>query len=135
VPAFHSSNTWEPPAPPPQSHICTYNKHTCLQAKVAGKASDFRIADYALDHLGDQPLLMLPTHGGKAANAQRRLYKSLSTGLPDDLKQKLVSLLAAEFSKKVGACLLMADGCWVVVSGGSVWIRGRHCCCYWWNNG
>ena len=45
---------------------------------------------------------MLPTHsGGKAGTAQRRLYKSLSSGLPDDLKQKLVSLLAAEFSKKV----------------------------------
>ena len=68
---------------------------------MAGKASDFRIADYALDRLGDQPMLMLPTHGGKAANAQRRLYKSLSSGLPEDLKQKLVSLLAAEFSKKV----------------------------------
>lgn len=48
-------------------------------------------------------MLMLPTHGGKAANAQRRLYKSLSQGLPEDLKQKLVSLLAAEFSKK-GKC-------------------------------
>jgi hypothetical protein len=68
---------------------------------VAGKASDSRIADYGLDHLGDAPLLMLPTHGGRAANAQRRLYRSLSSGLPEDLKQKLVSLLAAEFSKKV----------------------------------
>ena len=83
---------------------------------MAGKSSDFRIADYALDHLGDQPMLMLPTHGGKAATAQRRLYKSLSTGLPEDLKQKLVSLLAAEFSKKVragGAHCLGAAGKWL----------------------
>ena len=44
-----------------------------MQAKESGKASDFRIADYALDHLGDQPLLMLPTHsGGKAGTAQQR---------------------------------------------------------------
>lgn len=74
------------------------------QAKVSGKDSDSRIADYALDHLGDQAMLLLPTHGGKAAaTAQRRLYKSISqsAAVPDEVKQKLVSLLAAEFSKKV----------------------------------
>lgn len=50
-----------------------------MQARVAGKESDSRIADYALDHLGDQPMLLLPTHGGRAAaSAQRRLYKSIS---------------------------------------------------------
>ena len=42
-------------------------------------------------------MLIVPTHGGRT---QRRLYRSLSQGLPDDLTQKLASLLAAEFSKK-----------------------------------
>ena len=55
------------------------------------------MADYSLDHLGDLPLLMLPTQGGKAAGMANRLYRTLSTDVPDELKQKLVS---AEFSKK-----------------------------------
>lgn len=69
---------------------------------MSGKHSEFRISDYALDHLGDLPMLLLPTHGGKSASEKRRMMRSLSTELPDDLKQKLVSLLAAEYSKKVG---------------------------------
>ena len=121
------------------------------------------MSDYSLDHLGDLPLLMLPTQarrgrtqprrmpgpaalgfallpsmlqrractlltllrpapcpsaqGGKAANMQRRLYKTLSTELPDDLKQKLMSLLAAEFSKKVGVVPRGQEGCWRAVCG------------------
>jgi hypothetical protein len=89
------------------------------QAKVAGKHGDSRIADYALDHLGDQPLLLLPTHGGSAASEKRRLYRTLSTDLPDDLKQKLVSLLAAEYSKKVGRPVVGPEKCFVL--WGSTW--------------
>lgn len=63
---------------------------------MAGKESDSRIADYALDHLGDQPMLLLPTHGGKAsASAQRRLYKSISQvcdGCGGAIKSPVVAL-------------------------------------------
>ena len=65
-------------------------------------ASHSKVMDYSLDHLGDLPMMAVPTQGGKAAKMQRKLYRSLSTELPNDLKQKLVTLLAAEFSKKVG---------------------------------
>ena len=73
-----------------------------VQAKVAGRTTESRVADFSLDELGDAPMMMLPTHGETAAGGTaRRLYRTLSTDLPEELKKKLVSLLAAEFSKKV----------------------------------
>ena len=73
-----------------------------VQAKITGR-QESRVADYALDDLGEAPMMLLPTQDGerKEDKAAKRLYRTLSTDLPDDLKQKLVSLLAAEFSKKV----------------------------------
>lgn len=75
-----------------------------VQAKITGR-QESRVADYALDDLGEAPMMLLPTQDGerKEDKAAKRLYRTLSTDLPDDLKQKLVSLLAAEFSKKVSA--------------------------------
>ena len=58
---------------------------------------------YSLDHLGDQAMMLLPTHGSQGSRAQRSFYSELAPELHDELKQKLVSLLAAEFSKKVRA--------------------------------
>eukprot|EP00887_Chlorella_sp_A99_P007742 scaffold20.g7742.t1 len=60
-----------------------------VQAKVKG-ATHSKVQDYSLDHLGDLPMMAVPTQAGKAANMQRRLYRTLSSELPDDLKQKLV---------------------------------------------
>ncbi|KAL6785838.1 hypothetical protein ACKKBG_A00370 [Auxenochlorella protothecoides x Auxenochlorella symbiontica] len=82
-----------------------------VQARVVGRASESRTADYAPDQLGDAPVLMLPTHGGAAerASAEGRLSRTLSAEVPDVVKQKLVSLLAAEFSKKVYVSVY-ADG-------------------------
>ena len=73
-----------------------------VQAKITGR-QESRVADYALDDLGEAPMMLLPTQDGerKEDKTAKRLYRTLSTDLPDDLKQKLVSLLAAEFSKKV----------------------------------
>lgn len=82
-----------------------------VQAKVSGRSTESRVADFSLDTLGDTPMMMLPTHGepGAHGGTARRLYRTLSTDLPDELKKKLVSLLAAEFSKKVYVSVY-ADG-------------------------
>lgn len=76
-----------------------------VQAKIAGR-QESRVADYALDDLGNQPMLLLPTQDGerKEEKTAKRLYRTLSSDMPAELKQRLVSLLAAEFSKKV--CLI-----------------------------
>lgn len=79
-----------------------------VQAKFSGR-QESRVADYALDVLGDAATLLLPTQEEKDDQTAGRLYRSLSTDMPDELKQKLVSLLAAEFSKKVYATVY-ADG-------------------------
>ena len=80
-----------------------------VQARLAdGASAEARVADYALDALGDGALLSLPTHGGtggtgvsgRSGGLARRLERTLSTDMPDELKQRLVSLLAAEFAKK-----------------------------------
>lgn len=79
-----------------------------VQAKFSGR-QESRVADYSLDLLGDAATLLLPTQEEKDDHTAGRLYRSLSTEMPDELKQKLVSLLAAEFSKKVYATVY-ADG-------------------------
>ena len=79
-----------------------------VQAKFSGR-QESRVADYALDMLGDAATLLLPTQGEKEEQTAGKLYRSLSNEMPDELKQKLVSLLAAEFSKKVYATVY-ADG-------------------------
>jgi hypothetical protein len=71
-----------------------------VQAKVVGRSTDARVADYFIDYLGDKPMLALPTHGSGPSGQSAHIYRTLSRELPDQLKQKLVSLLAAEFSKK-----------------------------------
>lgn len=81
-----------------------------VQAKVIGRATEARVADFSLDKLGDAPMMLLPTHGETTpGTAARRIYKTLSTDLPEELKKKLASLLAAEFSKKVYVSVY-ADG-------------------------
>lgn len=79
-----------------------------VQAKISGR-QESRVADYSLDALGDATTLLLPTQEEKEAKSANRLYRSLSNEMPEELKQKLVSLLAAEFSKKVHATVF-ADG-------------------------
>ena len=79
-----------------------------VQAKFSGR-QESRVADYALDVLGDAATLLLPTQEEKEEQTAGKLYRSLSNEMPDELKQKLVSLLAAEFSKKVYATVY-ADG-------------------------
>lgn len=79
-----------------------------VQAKISGR-QESRVADYSLDVLGDATTLLLPTQEEKEENSANRLYRSLSNEMSEELKQKLVSLLAAEFSKKVHATVF-ADG-------------------------
>jgi hypothetical protein len=80
-----------------------------VQAKVSGR-QESRVADYALDHLGEAATLLLPTQeGDKKDDQTKKLYRSLSTDFPEDLKKKLVSLLAVEFSKRVYVTVY-ADG-------------------------
>lgn len=84
-----------------------------VQAKVVGRTSEGKVSDFVLDRLGDAPMMLLPTHGdGEAArrgDKAGRIYRTLSNDVPDELKKKLVSLLAAEFSKKVYVTVF-ADG-------------------------
>lgn len=79
-----------------------------VQAKITGR-QESRVADYSLDVLGDAMTLLLPTQEEKEEKSAKKLYRSLSNEMPEELKQKLVSLLAAEFSKKVHATVY-ADG-------------------------
>lgn len=80
-----------------------------VQAKVSGR-QESRVADYSLDHLGEAATLLLPTQeGDKKDDQTKKLYRSLSTDFPEDLKKKLVSLLAVEFSKRVYVTVY-ADG-------------------------
>lgn len=79
-----------------------------LQACCARGAAHHQPPTPASPHPA-QAMLIVPTHGGRT---QRRLYRSLSQGLPDDLTQKLASLLAAEFSKKGEGGQPGAAVCW-----------------------
>ena len=84
-----------------------------VQAKVVGRSSEGKVSDFVLDTLGDAAMMMLPTHSEGDASKRRdkagRLYRTLSNEVPEELKKKLVSLLAAEFSKKVYVTVY-ADG-------------------------
>jgi hypothetical protein len=82
-----------------------------VQAKVVRRASEGKVSDFVLDRLGDAPMMMLPTHGEAAKRNEKagRIYRTISNDVPDELKKKLVSLLAAEFSKKVYVSVY-ADG-------------------------
>ena len=91
--------TWDEPTLLPKLRV---------QAKISGR-QESRVADYSLDVLGDATTLLLPTQEEKESKSANRLYRSLSNEMSEELKQKLVSLLAAEFSKKVHATVL-ADG-------------------------
>ena len=67
----------------------------------------------------------------QGASEKRRLYRTLSTDLPDELKQKLVSLLAAEYSKKVGRQALMrGDLCLLGVRVGVCHWGAEGCRCW-----
>ena len=79
-----------------------------VQAKIRGR-QEYQVADFSLDDLGDAPIMLLPTQEGKEEKTTKTLYRTLSNEMPDELKQKLVSLLAAEFSKKVYVSVY-ADG-------------------------
>ena len=84
-----------------------------VQAKVAGRMSEGKVSDFVLDRLGDAPMMLLPTHGEgevpRRGDKAGRIYRTLSNDVPDELRKKLVSLLAAEFSKKVYVTVY-ADG-------------------------
>lgn len=84
-----------------------------VQAKVVRRASEGKVSDFVLDRLGDAPMMMLPTHGdqeaAKRSGKAGKIYRTISNDVPDELKKKLVSLLAAEFSKKVYVSVY-ADG-------------------------
>ena len=80
-----------------------------VQARVGARAAESRVADYSLDHLGDAPMMMLPTHKDTSKKGDESLYNRFAAEFPDELKKKLVNLLAAEFSKKVFVTVY-ADG-------------------------
>ena len=66
-----------------------------------------QVAHYDLDRLGVQAALHLPSVDSGAARSggidQMETFQANMPDMPDNVKQRLASLLAAEFSKK--ACL------------------------------
>lgn len=78
-----------------------------MQARVKGRLGQSQVAHYNLDRLGVQTALHLPStesNPGSSGNISR--YQTLQDtmpDMPDDVKQRLTSLLAAEFSKKVSS--------------------------------
>lgn len=76
-----------------------------LQAREKGRMGTSQIAHYDLDRLGVQAPLHLPTADSSAVKGgsidQMQTLQDNMPDMPDDVKQRLASLLAAEFSKKV----------------------------------
>jgi len=81
-----------------------------LQARVKGRLGQSQVAHYNLDRLGVQHALHLPSvesTPGSSGNINRfQTLQDSMPDMPDDVKQRLTSLLAAEFSKKVLAAAL-----------------------------
>ena len=79
-----------------------------LQARVKGRLGQSQVAHYNLDRLGVQHALHLPSMEstpGSSGNINRfQTLQDSMPDMPDDVKQRLTSLLAAEFSKKVHCC-------------------------------
>ena len=75
-----------------------------LQARVKGRLGQSQVAHYNLDRLGVQSALHLPSmesSPGSSGNISRfQTLQDTMPDMPDDVKQRLASLLAAEFSKK-----------------------------------
>ncbi len=79
-----------------------------VQARVKGRLGQSQVAHYNLDRLGVQHALHLPSMEstpGSSGNINRfQTLQDSMPDMPDDVKQRLTSLLAAEFSKKVHCC-------------------------------
>ncbi len=83
----------------------SYRPSDCnVQAVTIDKVGQKRTAVYPLDRPGNQMPLLLPTvnAGGQTAAFSHVQSLSKAPNVSNDVKQKLSSLLAAEFSKKVG---------------------------------
>lgn len=84
-----------------------------LQAREKGRMGTSQIAHYDLDRLGVQAALHLPTADSNAVKSGsidqmqtfHQTFQDNMPDMPDDVKQRLASLLAAEFSKKACAHL------------------------------
>ena len=86
-------------------HGCLYGVCVGVQARVKGRLGQSQVAHYNLDRLGVQHALHLPSvesTPGSSGNIHRfQTLQDNMPDMPDDVKQRLTSLLAAEFSKKV----------------------------------
>ena len=75
-----------------------------MQARVKGRLGQSQVAHYNLDRLGVQSALHLPSMEstpGSSGNISRfQTLQDTMPDMPEDVKQRLASLLAAEFSKK-----------------------------------
>lgn len=75
---------------------------------MKGRLGQSQVAHYKLDRLGVQHALHLPSMEstpGSSGNINRfQTLQDSMPDMPDDVKQRLTSLLAAEFSKKVHCC-------------------------------
>ncbi|KAL0018632.1 hypothetical protein WJX77_009530 [Trebouxia sp. C0004] len=95
---------WDEPI---QDHSMT------IRARVKGRLGQSQVAYYNLDRLGVQHALHLPSMEstpGSSGNINRfQTLQDSMPDMPDDVKQRLTSLLAAEFSKKVYVSVY-ADG-------------------------
>ena len=80
-----------------------------MQARVKGRLGQSQVAHYNLDRLGVQTALHLPstesTPGSSGNISRYQTLQDTMPDMPDDVKQRLTSLLAAEFSKKVSSSL------------------------------
>lgn len=74
-----------------------------LQAHVKGKLGRPMSAEYSLDELGVKRSLFLPSimKTFRSVGRSHRLRSIENANVPDDLKEKVASLLAQEFSKQV----------------------------------
>ena len=83
-----------------------------MQARVKGRLGQSQVAHYNLDRLGVQSALHLPSMEstpGSSGNISRfQTLQDTMPDMPEDVKQRLASLLAAEFSKKASPCFLRA---------------------------
>lgn len=76
----------------------------CVQAHVQNRLGRPYAASYELDKLGAKPPLNLPsankTFSSNGALERVRTMRDM-TNVPDSLKERVASVLASEFSKKV----------------------------------
>ena len=100
--------------PLPYTALCVWrtSQELCswldVQARVKGRLGQSQVAHYNLDRLGVQTALHLPstesTPGSSGNISRYQTLQDTMPDMPDDVKQRLASLLAAEFSKKVHSC-------------------------------